>query len=259
MTDPKAVDPGADDPGARDPGARSPGAGSPDARDSGNGVPAQPDIIETERLVLRRFEASDAGALAEALAPREMAWNMGRLPHPYTLDDARDFLAGGGLDAVSDAHAIMLREGGALVGSAGIAWRSPGCSGDGAAEEVATLGYWIARAHWGRGYASEAVAAKLFEHFARGGGTVHARAFADNPASIGVLRHVGFRDVGGLLDRNLVREGQHPVRLHECTVEDFRAAAWNLGGEAGADGGAAGGGGESGGEGGDTRSGETSA
>ena len=193
--------------------------------------PRQPDAIETERLTLRRFAQDDAPAIAAALSDREMSWTLGRVPHPYGLEDARDYLRS--LESRSnDVHAVCLRAGkdreGPLVGSASIAYRVPGCTDEGEGERAITLGYWIAREHWGQGYASEAVAGKLFEHFARGGGTVLARAFADNPASLRVLRHVGFRVTGEALDTNLVRGGAFPVRLHECTADDFRGAAWNM-------------------------------
>ena len=196
-------------------------------------VPRQSERIETDRLVLRRYRDDDAEAIAAALSQPPMSWNMGRIPSPYTLDDAREFLARAEAER-ADAHAICVR--GAedrLIGACGIAWRSPGCGADGAEPPAATLGYWIAPEEWGQGYASEAVAAKLAEHFGRGGGTVHARAFTDNPASLRVLAHVGFRDVGGMMDRNLVRAEPAPVRLTLCTADDFRGAAWNVtGGEA---------------------------
>ena len=190
-----------------------------------SGFPPQPDKIETQRLVLRRFVADDAAAIAVHLAAREMGWNLGRAPHPYTLDDARAFLARGD-DGNSDSHAVTLRDG-TLIGACGMTLRFPGRDGTDAAEPRVTLGYWIGPAHWGRGYAPEAVAAKLFEHFGRGGGPVHARAFKDNPRSLAVLRHAGFRLVGETMDRNLVREGPHPVWLTDCTAEDFRDAPWN--------------------------------
>ena len=47
-------------------------------------LPRQPDRIETNRLVLRRFERDDAPAIVAHLADREMSWNLGRVPHPYT-------------------------------------------------------------------------------------------------------------------------------------------------------------------------------
>ncbi|MFD7027825.1 GNAT family N-acetyltransferase [Streptomyces sp. NPDC059917] len=49
--------------------------------------------------------------------------------------------------------------------------------------------YWIARAHWGRGIATAALAELLELEAAR---PVHARAAADNAASIRVLEKCGF-------------------------------------------------------------------
>ena len=182
----------------------------------------QPDRIETERLVLRRFEQRDVDALARQLALREMAMGLGRLPHPYGSTEARDFIAYAATGA-EDIHAVCLRERDEPIGSCGIGMRR---IADGT--DRATLGYWIGRDHWNQGYASEAVAAKLFEHFAGGGGTVQARVFQDNPGSRAVLEHVGFRIVASGLDTNAVREGDHPVWIAACTADDFRNASWNI-------------------------------
>ena len=182
----------------------------------------QPDRIETERLVLRRFEERDIPALARQLDLREMAMGLGRLPHPYGEREARDFLAYASSGA-EDIHAVCLREGGEAIGSCGIGMRVFPDGG-----EHATLGYWIGRDHWNQGYASEAVAAKLFEHFGAGGGTVHARVFQDNPGSRAVLEHVGFRIVATGLDTNPVRDGHDPIWIAECTADDFRNASWNV-------------------------------
>ena len=187
-------------------------------------LPRQPDRIETERLVLRRFAREDAGAVARHMASREMGWNLGRAPHPYSLADAEAFVARDEMPN-ADSHAVTLRDG-TLIGACGMAWRPP--SPDRPDDPpVTALGYWIGPDHWGHGFAPEAVAAKLFEHFARGGATVHARAFQDNPRSLAVLRHAGFRTVGVDADTNMVRDGAHPVWLAECTAEDFRDAPWN--------------------------------
>ena len=188
-------------------------------------LPRQPDRIETERLVLRRFTSDDATAVARHMASREMGWNLGRAPHPYSLADAEAFVTRGAMPN-ADSHAVAKRDG-TLIGACGLSWRPPACAGEGDGVPCVNLGYWIGPDHWGHGYAPEAVAAKLFEHFAKGGATVHARAFQDNPRSLAVLRHAGFRVVGEAADTNLVRDGAHPVWLTECTAEDFRDAPWN--------------------------------
>ncbi|MFI5983758.1 GNAT family N-acetyltransferase [Streptomyces sp. NPDC051555] len=60
--------------------------------------------------------------------------------------------------------------------------------------------YWIARAHWGRGIATAALAELLELDPAR---PVHARAAADNAASIRVLEKCGFVLMGR--DRGFAR------------------------------------------------------
>lgn len=52
-----------------------------------------------------------------------------------------------------------------------------------------TVGYWIAREHWGRGAASRALALLLDEVMSR---PLHARAARSNAASIRVLEKCGF-------------------------------------------------------------------
>ena len=189
-------------------------------------LPALPDTIETERLVLRRYEDEDAAAIARHLGDREMGWNLGRAPHPYRIEDAQAFLAKRD-GAHSDTHAVTLRDG-PLIGACGLTLRAwNGESGD-RNRPITALGYWVGREHWGHGYASEAVATKLAEYFALGGDVVHARVFKDNERSLAVLEHAGFKIAGEATDRNLVREGAYPVWLTRCTPDDFRAASWNL-------------------------------
>ena len=190
-------------------------------------LPGQPDRIETQRLILRRYLPTDAQPLVDAFSEPEMSWNLGRVPHPYTMEHARAFLSTQG-SPLEDGHAITLEDG-TLIGACALKWRAP--LADPLAErmpETATIGYWVGREHWGHGYASEAVAAKLAEHFARGGDTVTAVVFSDNPASLRVLEHVGFRRVGSSRDRNLVRPQATDVSICSCTASDFAGASWNL-------------------------------
>ena len=77
-------------------------------------------------------------------------------------------------------------DGAKLIGSAGI-------SRDG---DDVELGYWIARAHWGQGYATEAARAVLSQARALGHKQLVASHFVDNPASGRVLRKVGFCPTG---------------------------------------------------------------
>jgi RimJ/RimL family protein N-acetyltransferase len=56
------------------------------------------------------------------------------------------------------------------------------------------VGYWIGRAHWGRGYATAALAAFVRELPDR---PLHAHVVNTNAGSIRVLEKCGFRRIGG--------------------------------------------------------------
>jgi ribosomal-protein-alanine N-acetyltransferase len=89
---------------------------------------------------------------------------------------------------------------GELVGAAGLRFEL--------AHKRGELGYWIARAHWGRGIASEAVRA-LVEHAfeALALERVFAHHFAWNPASGRVLEKAGLRREG-LLRGHVQKDGR---------------------------------------------------
>lgn len=74
-------------------------------------------------------------------------------------------------------------------------------------EGVPAIGYWIDRAHWGRGIATRAVALLLAEVPTR---PLHARAAASNVASIRVLERNGFIITG-------TREAPADDRFPACT------------------------------------------
>jgi len=103
--------------------------------------------LETDRLVLREFVADDEAAVHEYASDPEVtrlaSWG------PNTIEQTREFLA-----QITQPHgrvgfAITLHSTGKLVGSIGIG----SCSDE---HRRGELGYVINRAHWSRGYATEA-------------------------------------------------------------------------------------------------------
>ena len=50
-------------------------------------------VLETERLVLRAPRLGDAKTLAVLANDRRIAENTARIPHPYRMADAEDFIA----------------------------------------------------------------------------------------------------------------------------------------------------------------------
>ena len=146
----------------------------------------------SHRLLLRPIWPEDSQALFAGIADEGVVRHLARAPWPYTEQHAREF-AGMPADPFFPRFLITRARDAALVGCIGIdAIDVP---------DAAEMGYWIARPHWGQGYATEAGAAVLAIAGALGHGTVHASHFLDNPASGRVLRKLGFEPTGRVEER----------------------------------------------------------
>jgi len=87
--------------------------------------------------------------------------------------------------------AAVMRDGGELVAAVGIELEPPHRRGE--------LGYWVARPHWGRGYATEASRAVVAFGFAELElNRVVARHYSRNPSSGAVMRKLGMTWEGRL-------------------------------------------------------------
>ena len=163
-------------------------------------------FARTERLLLRPGWTEDAPALARAIADRAIVCNLSTAPWPYTLRDAEAFLAQP-RDPVLPSFLIFERTDGEpnLVGACGLGRRQSGS---------VELGYWIAREHWGRGFATEACRALVDIARTLGFTTLEASHFLDNPASARVLEKLGFEPVGITAPlRSCARGAEAPARL----------------------------------------------
>lgn len=145
-------------------------------------------FARTERLLLRPGWAEDAPALAAALADEQIVRQLSVAPWPYRLADAEAYLAAP-KDPILPSFLIFARTEASpvLVGSGGLARRASG---------RVELGYWIARPHWGRGYATEAARALVDIAAALGIAQIDGWHFLDNPASGRVLEKLGFVATG---------------------------------------------------------------
>lgn len=145
-------------------------------------------FARTARLLLRPGWAEDAPALATAIADEMIVRNLANAPWPYGLAEAQAFLAAP-KDPVLPSFLLFARTDGApeLVGSCALVRKSSG---------TVVLGYWIARAHWGRGYATEAGNQMIEIAETLGLDRLDASYFTDNPASGRVLEKLGFTPTG---------------------------------------------------------------
>ncbi len=138
-------------------------------------------VLVTNRLTLRPPLDVDAEAIAHHLADKRIARNLTGVPSPYTLDDARDWIAGKVED--HSAHCTFTMHRNRLVGAVGV--RPAGDAYD--------LGFWLAPDQWGQGLMSEAARAVLAHAFRRlKTDCITSRAFVDNAASLRVLETLGF-------------------------------------------------------------------
>jgi RimJ/RimL family protein N-acetyltransferase len=149
-------------------------------------------VLETERLTLRRPTLADVNAITTLANDRRIAENTRRLPHPYSQDDAVEFVSAQAAQAMRETVFLVERDY-KPIGMVGIDWRRP---------NFPELGYWLGVDNWGQGFATEAVRAVIdfvfeeydIEHLIAG-------ARVANPASRNVLEKCGFQWSGVELHR----------------------------------------------------------
>ncbi len=143
--------------------------------------------LKTARLTLRPPRAEDAGPLAAHLGRFEITRTLSRVPHPYTVEMARDWIAGN-LEAGDPTRVdLMIERDGRLTGAVGFH----------KLDAIPELGYWLAEDQWGQGLMSEAVSAAIAWLFEA---TAHDRlrsgCFETNPASLRIQHKLGFTVTG---------------------------------------------------------------
>jgi RimJ/RimL family protein N-acetyltransferase len=168
-------------------------------------------FARTERLLLRPGWPEDAAALTAAIADESIVRNLASAPWPYAEQDARTFLAGW-------ADAPLPRF--LMVQRTAAQPRIIGCIGlDPMADGTVELGYWVARPFWGLGYATEAGRHMIDLARTLGVSEIAASHFIDNPASGGVLRKLGFRPTGRIVERHSkARRGVAPTAEYRRPV-----------------------------------------
>jgi len=169
-------------------------------------------FARTPRLLLRPGFPEDAPALALAIGDEIIVRNLSTAPWPYRVREAEAFLASP-RDPVLPSFLVFERTVGApnLVGSCGLGRRASG---------AVEMGYWIARSHWNRGFATEACKALLGIARALALPQIEASHFIDNPASARVLDKLGFVSSGLIAPRMSCARGvEMPARLMRLRLD----------------------------------------
>jgi RimJ/RimL family protein N-acetyltransferase len=157
-------------------------------------------VLETERLTLRAPRHEDVKAIAVLANDRRIAENTARIPHPYCVADAEQFVTT--VNRRDDQACFVLMLDGTLIGACGIDPRDDGVE----------LGYWLGAGYWGRGLMTEAARAVI--DYAFGDlrhETLQAGARVSNPASRRVLEKCAFQWTGVRLTRIRAIRSAAPV------------------------------------------------
>ena len=108
--------------------------------------------LTLERCTIRPWRLDDAASLTRHADNRKVWLSLrDRFPHPYTTEDAREFLEA--TVKVEPITIFCIEINGAAVGGIGINL------GIDVHRYTAELGYWLGEEFWGRGIMSEAVLA----------------------------------------------------------------------------------------------------
>ena len=146
-------------------------------------------VVETRRLILRAPAPQDAPRIAALANDLDIARMTKRMPHPFQMRDADDFVLQVASQDPRRANTFVIDH--EDVGPIGVIGLFEG------EDRVPETGYWIGREYWGRGFATEALDAALVwasRKWKRR--ALVAGHFADNPASGRVLEKAGFLYTG---------------------------------------------------------------
>jgi RimJ/RimL family protein N-acetyltransferase len=173
-------------------------------------------FYRSERLFLRPPFPEDSRELYQGICDAGVVQMLASAPWPYRPVDAEAFCS-------READPRELRfvitlpgaKGSPLVGTVGLHRKESGLE----------LGYWIARDHWGQGYATEAARGALAVARALRHTRVLAGHYVDNPASGRVLRKLRFRETGEVLPTECRARGGELVLARRYALDLAEAKA----------------------------------
>ena len=163
-----------------------------------------PEILTSDRLILRRPCSGDAREIVEIANNRRIAEQTRRLPHPYSVEDAERWIE---MMAEGQECAFLMtrRSDHKILGATG--WGAM----DTHDKEI---GYWVGEPFWGSGYATEAAQA-LIDHIfeTQTLEQLYGRCRVTNTPSRRVLMKCGFQFAGSGMCDSAVLSGPVPVEV----------------------------------------------
>lgn len=160
--------------------------------------------LQTQRLILRPFQLSDAKEVQRLAGRHEVTSRTGAIPYPYPDGLAERWI---------QSHSDMFNQGESVIGAVTLNSTGEliGCmsvEGISATHKKGELAYWIAVDHWNRGYGTEAAHAIVnyaFTYFKLN--KITSRHMAVNPASGKVMQKLGMK-YEGTLRQEMFKDGE---------------------------------------------------
>lgn len=172
--------------------------------------------LETERLILQPFKKEDAMRIRDLANNKELA-NMIGLPYPYELKYAEEWIAiqpeqiNKGMEY---PLTISSKETNEIIGTITIRIDKMNNKGE--------LGYWIGRAYWGNGFATEAVNEVIDFGFNQLNlNKIWAAAISRNVASKIVLEKAGLQKEGTLRQSRLLQKVYEDCDVYGLLKADY--------------------------------------
>lgn len=165
-------------------------------------------ILLSPRLVMRAPHEDDIDALAHLANNANIATMVARMPHPYTVADAADFVRRTRDGAIGKCvYAITKADNGAFLGCCGIEPHEDG--------RTVELGYWLGEPYWNQGYVTEAAHALIDMAFrTRDIEQIDARCRVMNIPSRRVIQKCGFQFQATGMVQSLAVGGMVPVEWY---------------------------------------------
>lgn len=157
-------------------------------------------LLQTERLVLRAFDKSDAISVYAYAQSEKVGQMAGFAPH-HSMEDSRQMVEA--LMRSGEHWAIVEKSTGRLIGSISLQK-----DGSRTLDDVRRMGYVLGESHWGQGYATEAAREVLRYAFEElNCSVISAGYFPFNQKSKRVLKKLGFAQEGVLRHARQMPDG----------------------------------------------------
>jgi len=176
--------------------------------------------LETDRLILRTLELTDAPDIQRLINHPQIARNTLSVPYPYPDGLAEKWIREQMMPAMEEGtdfvFAITLRKTGEFMGVLGMH--------DLNEHKRIDVGYWLGEVYWGKGYATEALRRAIqfgFEELDVN--RIYAEFFTFNTASRRVMEKSGMT-FEGVHRQNILKNGEY-IDDGVCAIlrEDYEA------------------------------------